>query len=122
MNNQALGKLIFRVVLSLMMLTHGVPKLMRLFSGNFAFPDPIGIGQTPSLMLAVFAEVICVIFIIVGYRTKIAAIPMVITMAVAAFIQHGGDSWGDKEPALLYGLGFLTITLIGAGKYSIDKK
>jgi len=103
------------------MLTHGIPKLMKLISGDTAFADPIGVGPTATLILAVLAEVICPILIMVGYKTKLSAILPVITMVVAAFVVHGDDPWGKKEFALLYGLGFLAIGLIGNGKFAIEK-
>ena len=48
--------------------------------------------------------------------------PPVITMLVAAMVIHGADPFAKKEFALLYFFGFLAITLLGAGKYSLDGK
>ena len=118
-----LAKLLLRIGFGGFMLTHGLPKLMKLFEGGpIQFADPIGVGPTFSLILTVFAEFVCAILIIVGYKTKWAAIPLVITMLVAAFVIHGGDPWGKKEFALLYAIGFIGIGLLGSGKYSIDRK
>ena len=40
-----LGLLLLRAVLSLLMLTHGFPKLMRFVAGEFVLVgDPIGLG------------------------------------------------------------------------------
>ena len=117
-----IGKLILRLAFGGLMLTHGYPKLMKLINADFQFPDPLGVGSTASLILTVFAEVICALLIVVGYKTKWASVPLVITMLVAAFIVHGSDPWGKKEFALLYGIGFLVIGMIGAGKYSVDYK
>lgn len=51
--------LIFRVILSVFMLTHGLPKLAKLIEGNGGnFPDPIGIGNNLSIVLAVIGEVV----------------------------------------------------------------
>ena len=120
-NTSDIGKLVLRLGFGAMMLTHGFPKLMKLFSGNTQFRDPIGLGDTPTLILAVIAEVICPILIMIGYKTKLSAILPVITMLVAAFVVHGDDPWGKKEFALVYGLGFLAIGLIGNGKFAIEK-
>jgi len=43
-------------------------------------------------------------------------------MAVAAFIAHGADPFAKKEMALLYLVGFLTVALMGPGRYSIDQR
>ncbi len=118
-----LAKLILRLGFGGFMLTHGIPKMMKLFAGGeIQFPDPLGVGATTSLILTVFAEVICAALIVVGFKTKWAAVPLVITMIVAAFIVHGGDPWGKKEFALIYAVGFICIGMLGAGKYSLDKK
>ncbi len=116
------GLLILRVGMSGMMLSHGIPKLMKLFSGNMEFADPIGIGAAASLILAVIGEAICPMLIILGVKTRLAAIPVIITMFVAGFIYHAKDDIGTKEKAILYLIGFIAIGLMGAGKLSIDRK
>jgi putative oxidoreductase len=120
-NYTDLGLLILRVGFAGMMLTHGIPKL-NMLSDPSAFGDPIGVGSTLSLILALIGEVVAPIFIIIGFKTKWAAIPAIITMGVAAFIVHAKDDLGTKEMALLYFTAFLVIFLAGAGKYSVDGK
>ena len=117
-----IGLLILRLGFSGLMLTHGIPKLMNLVQGNMDFADPIGIGNNLSFILTVIAEAICPLLIIVGFKTRIAAIPVIITMAVGAFIVHAADPIETKEKALLYLFAFLVIALIGAGKYSVDRR
>jgi putative oxidoreductase len=117
-----LGLLFLRVGISAMMLTHGIPKINRLFADPIEFGDPIGLGPTISLILTIIGEVVAPILLIIGYKTKLAAIPAFITMAVAALIVHGEDPFGTKEKALMYALCFLVIFFTGAGKYSLDKK
>ncbi|APQ18705.1 DoxX family protein [Maribacter hydrothermalis] len=117
-----IGLVFFRIAISGMMLTHGLPKFQKLISGDFQFGDPIGIGATPSLFLAVIGEFICPILVIIGFKTRLSAIPTAITMAVAAFIAHGADDFGTKEKALLYLVSFITIILVGPGKFSVDRK
>ena len=117
-----LGLLFLRVGISAMMLTHGIPKINRLFADTIEFPDPIGLGATLSLILVLIGEVVAPMFLIVGFKTKLAAIPAFMTMAVATLIVHAEDPFGTKEKALMYALCFLVIFLTGAGKYSLDKK
>jgi putative oxidoreductase len=105
-----------------MMLTHGIPKLMQLLSGNFEFGDPIGLGEPVSLILAVIGEAICPFLILIGFKTRIATIPTIITMIVAAFVVHGADPLAMKEKAFLYLIGFLSIAILGSGRYSLDRK
>nr|WP_298998951.1 DoxX family protein [uncultured Allomuricauda sp.] len=117
-----LGLALLRILPSAMMLTHGFPKLQKLLSGNMEFPNPLGIGSAPSLFLCVVGEFLCPVLLIIGFKTRWAAIPAAITMAVAAFIVHGSDPFGRKELALLYFTIFVVVFLLGPGKYSIDKR
>jgi putative oxidoreductase len=113
---------ILRIGFSGLLLTHGIPKIGKLFAENIEFPDPIGLGATVSLILALIAEVVSPLFVIVGYKTKFATIPTIIMMTVAAFIVHLSDPIGTKEKALLFLIGFVVIYLAGPGKYSLDKR
>lgn len=117
-----IGLALLRILSSAFLLSHGIPKLQKLLSGDFQFADPIGMGPTPSLFIATIGEVICPILVIIGFKTRWAALPIVIIMAVAAFIVHGPDPFGRKEMALIYLVIFVAIILLGPGRYSIDKK
>ena len=116
-NNLAL--LLLRLGFGGLMLTHGIPKLEKL-SDPSQFGDPIGVGPTASLILCLIGEVLAPALLIIGFKTKLAAIPAAITMAVAAFIVHGGDPLRKKELALLYFIAFIVMYLAGPGKYSVD--
>ena len=119
--NYQVGLLLLRIGMSGLMLTHGIPKLLRLLEGDMSFGDPLGIGSSLSFVLVVIAEFLCPILIILGIRTRLATIPVIITMLVALFLVHWNDPIADKEKALLYLTGFLTIALAGGGKYTIKK-
>ena len=120
--NANIAALVLRVSFGGMMITHGWSKFQNLISGSPKFADPIGIGEIPTLVLAVLTELICPILIILGFKTKLAALPPAVTMLVAAFIIHGDDPWGKKEFALLYFAGFLALIFLGGGKYGLDRK
>ncbi len=102
------------------MLTHGLPKLGKLIAGDFNFANPIGLGSTISLILTVFAQVICSILIAFGLGTRMAVIPLIITMAVILLIVHGNDSILAHYNALLFLLGYFILLITGSGKYSLD--
>lgn len=113
--------LFLRITIGVFMLTHGFGKLTMLLEGNAVqFADPIGIGPAASLVLAVFAEVLCSILLIFGLATRFAVIPLLITMLVAALIVHSADAFGVKEMALLYLSVYIFILIAGAGKFSVD--
>jgi putative oxidoreductase len=119
--NTDLALLVVRVTVAGLMLAHGLPKLEMLLSGNSVqFPAVFGLSNVSSLMLAVFAEVVCSLLILVGLGTRLATIPLIITMLVAAFIFHGADPFAKKELAILYLIPYVTLLLGGSGKYALD--
>lgn len=120
--NRDFGLLFLRVTTGLMMAGHGFGKVSDLLAGKTGFPDPLGIGAVPSLTLAAFAEFVCALAVVVGFKTKWSAIPPAITMLVAAFIFHAGDGWDKQEFPLLFAICFLTLVFTGAGRYSLDAK
>lgn len=121
--NMDLGLLILRVGLSGLMLRHGIDKLLAFIGGDMSIVgNPIGIGELLSSILILIAEFIAPVLIIIGLKTRLMSIPVIIAMAVAAFVAHAGDPLAKKELALLYLVGFLAIGLMGAGKLSMDRK
>jgi putative oxidoreductase len=114
--------LLLRIGAAALIMTHGIPKLLRVLDGDFGFGDPIGIGPTASLILVTFAEAICAALVLLGLFTRAALIPLVINMAVVVFIAHGDDPFSDKELGLFFLISFIVLFLTGPGKYSLDKK
>lgn len=112
--------LLIRLAAGGFMLTHGWGKLVKLVNGTFEFGDPIGLGIEASLILTVFAEIICASFIILGLFTRLAAIPLIITMLVAVFVVHFDHDFGKKEIGLFYLISYIVIFISGAGNYAID--
>jgi putative oxidoreductase len=113
-----LSLLVLRLGIAILMLTHGIPKLGKLISGDLNFSDPIGLGSTTSLILTIFAEVICSLLIAAGLGTKLAVIPLIITMSVILFIVHVDEPIMNHYNVLLYLLGYILLLLTGSGRYS----
>ena len=110
-----------RIFVGVAMLTHGFPKLIQLLSGNYDFINFFGIGQKTSLILAVLAEVLCSLFIILGLFTRFVSIPLIITMLVAVFVVHNNEPFAKQEMALLYLFHYILIFVTGPGSISIDR-
>ena len=116
-----IGLLVARLGIAALMLTHGIPKMIMLFSGApVQFPPVMGLSAELSLGLAVFAEVFCSVLILVGFATRVATIPLIITMLVAVLLIHGADPLAKQEPALQYLLVYVVLLFAGSGKFSID--
>ncbi|MCY3998436.1 MAG: DoxX family protein [Flavobacteriaceae bacterium] len=122
--NTDLALLIIRVVFSVAMITHGWGKISKVFQGDFAFADPIGIGAELTLVITAIGEFIAPILIIVGYQTRWAAALTTLVMLGAMIAVHmaNGDAFDRWEKALLFFTGFLAIALAGGGKYSLKFK
>ncbi len=113
--------LIIRVFVGFAMISHGFPKLQQLFSGEeIKFYDFLGMGSKFTLILAVFDEFVCSIFLILGLFTRISVVFLFITMIIAGFVVHSSDEFSKREMSFLY-LSIYTLFLaIGPGKYSVD--
>ena len=113
--------LLIRLSIAFLMMIHGLQKLNQLLAGGeIQFPDPLGVGSTVSLVFAVFAEVVCSLLIAIGLATRLASIPLIITMLVAIFSIHAAHPIDVKEAAILYLLVYLFLFVSGSGKYSLD--
>ncbi|TDU34326.1 putative oxidoreductase [Gelidibacter sediminis] len=120
-NQIAITLLILRLTAGILMLTHGYGKLERLFGSDpIQFADPLGVGAPASLALTVFAEFVCSILLIFGLTTRVAAVPLLITMLIVTFVIHSSDGLGKQELPLLYSAIYIALAVLGAGKYSID--
>lgn len=132
------GLLILRLGVAGFMLGHGWGKVQMLRGGQVEMiGDPIGIGSMATLVLLIFAEFVCAALVLVGLLTRLAAGPLVIAMAVAAFVAHGDDPWTmdtayaqvfagerdlpmSKQPALMFLVPFLALVFTGPGRFSLD--
>ena len=114
--------LLVRISIASFMLFHGIGKFQMLFSGGeIKFPDPAGIGSAASLVFTVFAEVGCSILIFLGLATRLAVIPLIITMLTAVLVIHNSQGFAKQELALLYLLVYVILFVTGSGKYSLDR-
>lgn len=114
------GMLFLRVTAGALLMGHGYDKLVNFAKYKGQFMSFLGLGQTTSLALVVFAEFFCALFIIIGLFTRLAAIPIIVTMCVALFKAHNGQIFGEGEMAMLYLACFVTILLMGPGRVSVD--
>ena len=106
---------------SLMLMNHGLDKLIHFSQKAGHFADPFKIGSGLSLSLDIFAEFFCAIFIMMGLFTRLACIPLIIAMSVALFGVAHGEFFGQGELAGLFLICFITILFNGPGRVSLDR-
>ncbi|WP_027482948.1 DoxX family protein [Deinococcus pimensis] len=127
--------LILRVTLGVVIFPHGAQKLLGWY-GGFGYKGTMGFfTQTMHIpylfgLLAIVAEFFGAIALILGVFTKLAALGIGVTMAVAAWTshrQHGffmnwfGQQKGEGLEFFLLTIGIAAaLTLLGAGSLSID--
>lgn len=95
-----------------MFIAHGWGKLGRTPS---EFRDPIGLGSELSFYLVVFAEVVCALLVVLGLATRLATIPLIITMLVVGLLVNPGHTL-----ALSYCTAYVVLLILGPGKISLD--
>jgi putative oxidoreductase len=120
---QDLAALLLRLTFGgLMILNHGLPKLLKFLEGDPSqFGNPLGLGPEVSLGLAIFAELLCAGLVVLGLFTRLALVPLIFTMLVAAFIVKWPNGLESMELALLYLVPFVTLLITGPGWFSLDR-
>ncbi len=111
--------LFVRIFFGALFLMHGLDKMMNFNQLSVTYPSVFGLGSYATLMLAIFCEFACSIFLITGTLTRIILIPMVVSMAVAFFDIHDG-MMPDGELSLIYLIVFFVLFVTGPGRYSVD--
>lgn len=119
------GLLVLRVWLGASMLwLHGLVKVQNFGAYAANFQSKLGLNPKIEFGLATGAEVVGAGLLVLGLFTRISALSLVVTMAVAFFMAHKGQLTGDNngELAFIYLAGYLTIFLAGPGRFSVDAK
>lgn len=117
-----LALFILRVGVGLaLMLGHGIPKLMNFPELAGTFPDPLRIGSTASLSLAIFGEVVSSLALILGFYGRWAAAIMATMLLVAFFIHHASDPYSTRELALMYLIPLVALVIAGPGRWSVRR-
>lgn len=117
------GLLWLRVLMGLGIAYHGYGKL---FGGKMdGFSEKIALMHIPMPLImawaAALSEFLGGILIVLGLKTRIAALFVFITMCVAVFVAHQNDPFRVKELALAYLTMAGTLFFVGPGKYSLDR-
>jgi putative oxidoreductase len=117
------GALLFlRLGAAILMIPHGYQKLSKFETMQTQFVSFLGMGPKVSLILAISAELGCSLLLLIGLFTRLATIPLIITMLTALFVAHGGAIFDEGGTSVLFFLIYAAILMIGPGTYSVDAK
>ena len=111
--------LIFRVVFGVLFLLHGVDKMSDFQALSENYPSVMGLGSYMTLMITIFCEFCCSLFLIAGLLVRLMILPMIASMAVAFFDIHDA-MMPQGELSLIYLIVFIILYAIGPGRYSFD--
>ena len=126
--NTDTGLLILRLSVAGLMLLHGLSKLLH------GIGPIAGLVESKSLP-AFFAygvyvgEVLAPLAIIIGFRTRIAALIFFINTIVAALLAHSNEIFSLSQTGGwavellgLYGFGALVLMFTGAGRFAVSTR
>lgn len=111
--------LCLRLFFGALFMMHGLDKLTHFNELSTTYTSVLGLGSYMTLMLSIFTELCCSIFLMTGLLVRITVIPMIVAMAVAFFDVHDAIM-PEGELALIYLILFIILYLTGPGRYSID--
>lgn len=111
--------LVLRVVFGVLFFIHGLDKMLNFNTLVNDYPSVLGFGSYMTLMVSIFCEFCCSLFLMAGLLQRLLTIPMIVAMGVAFFDIHDA-MMPEGELALIYFIVFMVLFLVGPGRYSVD--
>lgn len=116
--NSCIGIIFIRLVFGFHLLYYSWGDVISLTAGNNAeFLESLGV-PFPVIMswLYILTQFFGGIFIILGFKIRLIAVPLIITFLVAYFLVHGSDPYKDAYPAIQMLAVSLFFLFNGSGK------
>jgi len=127
LTNSDIAKLLLRLSVGVLILFHGIHKVIHGVGGVKAMLSSAGLPEFLSYGVYV-GEVVAPIFIILGLYARLASLVVAFNMLVAIFLAFGFSfslaKYGGlaMESPLMFFIMSLIIVLLGSGKYSVNNK
>src|SRR5262245_9925508 len=99
---------------------HGLDKIRHFANIEPRFYNFMGLGSSLSIMLAIFAELVCATLVVLGLFTRLSVIPIIVMLFVAAFGAKASQPLLNKELDFLYLIPFVVLLFCGPGRISVD--
>jgi putative oxidoreductase len=118
---QEWGLLFLRVSGGLFLLwVHGLPKLLHYRAELQNIEDPFHLGANLTLMLAIFAEVVCPLLIVAGLLARLACLPILFLLWVSMLIVHPEWTLFEGQFGWLLLIVFTSIFIAGPGRLALN--
>ena len=115
------GLLFLRVSGGLFLLwVHGLPKLLDFTAQLQLIEDPFHLGSHLTLILAIFAEVLCPLLIVAGVLARLACLPILFVLLVALLVVHPQWSVAEGQFGWLLLILFATVFIAGPGRLALN--
>jgi putative oxidoreductase len=125
---QDITKLFLRLTVGIMMLFHGLHKIIHGIGGVKELTLSVGLPEFLAYGVYV-GEVVVPIFILLGAYARVASLILALNMAMAIFLAYGNSLFAlGKHGApvfelpLLYLMLSLLIFVFGSGRYALNGK
>lgn len=113
--------LVFRILLSVeLIVAHGLKKIGVGVSEAEQVPNPLHLSEAFNSFFADAANLVFPVFVIFGFFTRIAVLPILAVTLTGYFILHWNDALLVKDTPFMYSLCYLFLLFMGSGKYSVD--
>lgn len=118
-----LGLLFLRVSGGLFLLwVHGLPKLLDYGEQLKVIEDPFHLGASVTLLLAIFAEVLCPLLIIAGVLVRLACLPILSVLLIAMLVVHPQWTLLEGQFGWLLLIIFTSILIAGPGRITFNQR
>lgn len=127
LNNDALGKLIVRLTVGVLMLFHGIAKVLHPGTLDFIGGTLAGAGLPGALAYGVYVgEIVAPLMVILGIQARMGGLIIVLNMIFAILLVHTGDLFSltdhggwRLELQGFYLFGGLAIMFLGSGRMAV---
>ncbi|KFF46945.1 MULTISPECIES: DoxX family protein [Pseudomonas] len=121
--NQDTGLLFLRVSGAVFLLcVHGLPKLLNYGEQLKLIEDPFHLGGQVTLLLAIFAEVLCPLLIIAGVLVRLACVPILAVLVIALLVVHPEWTLWEGQFGWLLLIIFTSILIAGPGRLVVVQR
>lgn len=124
-----MGRLFLRLFVGIMMMQFGIRQWLNFDVESQVFPSVLCLEPETALITMICIEVVCSLFIMAGFLTRIMTLAPFFAMCVAEYyllneVVHDASytlSWSQPGyvPVLFMGIYFF-LMLVGPGKISVD--